>query len=90
MARRLLKFLGREKRRYVLPVGPGGTKGLVELERKCQDTRQEIQVLSERQEIFKSPLQCRANERYHDQIFEEIKELEQKKSAEALRMVWKR
>ena len=75
MAKRLLKFLGREKRRYVLPVGPGGTKGLVELERRCQDTRQEIQVLSERQEIFKSPmkeklkLQCRANERYHDQIF---------------------
>ena len=72
------------------------TKGLVELERRCQDTRQEIQVLSERQEILKSPmedklkLQSRANERYHDQIFEEIKELEQKKSAEALLMVQKK
>ena len=42
-----------------------------------------MQALSVRQEIFKSTmedklkLQCRANERYHDQIFEEIKELEQ-------------
>ena len=46
-------------------------------------------------EIFKSTmedklkLQSRANERYRDQIFEEIKELEQKKSEEALRMVQK-
>ena len=32
-------------------------KGLVELERRCQDTRQEIQVLSERQEIFKSAME---------------------------------
>ena len=58
-----------------------------------EDTRQEIQVLSERQEIFESTmedklkLQSRANERYHDQIFEEIQELDQKKSEEALRMV---
>ena len=27
-------------------------KGLVELKRRCQDTRQEIQVLNERQEFF--------------------------------------
>ena len=51
--------------------------------------------MSERQEIFKSTmedtlkLQSRANERYHDQIFEEIKEIEQKKTEEALRMVQK-
>ena len=38
----------------------------------------------------KLKLQSRANERYHDQIFEEIKELEQKKSEEALRMVQKK
>ena len=61
-----------------------------------RDTRQEIQVLTERQEIFKSTmedklkLQSRANERYHDQIFEEIKELEQKKSEEALLLVQKK
>ena len=35
-------------------------------------------------------LQSRANERYHDQIFEEIWELEQKKSEEALRMEQKK
>ena len=38
----------------------------------------------------KLKLHCRANERYHDQIFEEIKELEQKKTEEALRMVQKK
>ena len=60
-------------------------KGLVELERRCRNTRQEIEVLSERQETFRSTmedklkLQSRANDRYHDQMFEEIKELEQKK-----------
>ena len=49
-------------------------KGLVELERRCQDTRQEMQVFSERQVIFQSAvedklkLQSRTNERYHDQI----------------------
>ena len=68
-------------------------KGLVELERRFRDTKQEIQVLSERQEIFKNTmedklrLQRRETERYHDQIFEEIKELEEKKSEESLRMV---
>ena len=35
-------------------------------------------------------VQSRANERYHDQIFEEIKELEQKKYEEAQRMVQKK
>ena len=50
-------------------------KGLVELERRCRNTMQEVQVLSERQEIFKSTmedklnLQSRATEKYHDQIF---------------------
>ena len=49
-------------------------QGLVELER-CRNTRQEVQVLSERQEIFKSTmedkliLQSRATGRYHDEIF---------------------
>ena len=71
-------------------------KGLVELERRCQDTRQEMQVFSERQEIFQSAvedklkLQCRTNERYHDQIVEEINETEQNKTEEALRMVQKK
>ena len=68
-------------------------KDLVELERRCRSTRQEIQASSERQEIFKSKdklkSQCRANERYRDQIFEETK-LAQKKSEEALRVVQKK
>ena len=65
-------------------------KGLVELERRCRDTRQEIQVKSESQEISESTmedklkLQSRANERYHDQIFEEMKELEQNRSERRL------
>ena len=52
--------------------------------------------MSERQEIFKSTiedklkLQSRVNERYHDQIFGEIKEMEQKKAKEYLRMVQKK
>ena len=70
-------------------------KGLVELERRCRNTRQEVQVLSERQEIFQSTvedklkLQSRATERYHDQIIEETKELEGKKSVEAMLLVQK-
>ena len=71
-------------------------KGLVELERRCRNTMQKIQVLSGRQEIFKCTmedklkLQSRAYERYHDQIFEEINEVEQKKSEEAPRTVQKK
>ena len=71
-------------------------KGLVELERRCRNTRQEVQVLSDRQEICNSTkedklkLQSRATERYHDQIFEEMKELEEKESEEALPLVQKK
>ena len=38
----------------------------------------------------KLKLQSRANKRYHDLIFEEMKELEEKKSEEALQMVQKK
>ena len=38
----------------------------------------------------KLQLQSRATERYHDLIFEEMKELEEKKSEEALLLVQKR
>ena len=53
-------------------------KGLVELERRSRNMRQEVRVLSGRQEIFQSTmevklgLQSRATERYHYQNFEEI------------------
>ena len=59
--------------------GDAQLKGLAELERRCQHTRQEIQVLSEGQEIFKSAMedklkfQSRAHERFLGQVVEEIK-----------------
>ena len=71
-------------------------KGLVELERRCRDTMQEVNVLNERQEILKNTvgdkirLQSRATEKYYDQMFDEIKELEEKKSQEALLLVQKK
>ena len=55
-----------------------------------------MQVSSERQEMFKSTiedklrLQSRITEKYQDQMFEKIKELEEKKSEEALPMVQKK
>ena len=70
-------------------------KGLVELERRCQDTRREIQMLSKRQEIFinategKLNVQSRASEILQDQIIEEIKEMEHKRTEEALELVRK-
>ena len=56
-------------------------KGLVELERRCQETSQEMRMLNERQGELK--VQSRANERLHDQIIEEIKEMEHKKTEES-------
>ena len=59
-------------------------KGLVELERRCQDTSREIQMLNKRQEIFQNAIegklrvQDRVSERLQDQIVEEIKALEHK------------
>ena len=55
-----------------------------------------MQVVSERRDTFKSTmedklkLQSRANEWYHDLVFVEIEELEQKKSQETLLMVQKK
>ena len=49
-------------------------KGLVELERRCRDTMQEVKVLSGRQDILKSMVEdkirlpSRATEKYYDQI----------------------
>ena len=70
-------------------------KGLVELERRCQDISREIQMLSQRQERFKNAIegklrvQGRASERLQDQIVEEIKEMEHKRTEEALELVRK-
>ena len=52
--------------------------------RRCQNMRQEVNYLSERQEIFrgmvedKIRMQSRATENFDDQIFEEMKELEKR------------
>ena len=59
-------------------------QGLVELEKRCQNTRQEVNYLSERRETFrgmvedKIRMQSRATENYFDQIFEEMKELQER------------
>ena len=71
-------------------------KGLVELEKTCQNMMQEVKLLSERQEALKGMvedkirLQSRATEKYCEQMFEEMKELEDKKSKEALLLVQKK
>ena len=66
-----------------------------ELERRCQDTSREIQMLSKRQGIFRNAIegklkvQSRASERLQDQTIEEMKEMEQKRTEEALELVRK-
>ena len=70
-------------------------KGLVELERRCQDLMQEVKLFSERQEVLnvmvedKTRLQSEATEKYYETVFEELGELEVKKSEEALLLVQK-
>ena len=65
-------------------------KRLVELERRCQELMQEVNLLSERQEVLaclmedRSRLQSKASAKYYETIFEERRELVQKKSTEAL------
>ena len=61
-------------------------KGLVDLERKCQDISREIQMLNKRQDIFQSAIEGKlrvqdtASERLQDQIMDEVKELESTKT----------
>ena len=70
-------------------------KGSVDLERRCQDTSREIQMLNKRQEIFQNAIegklrvQDRASERMQDQIIEEFKELIHTKTEEALQLAAK-
>ena len=71
-------------------------KDLAELKKRCQNMMQEVKFSSERQEILKGMvedkirLQRRATEKYYEQIFEEMKELEEKKSIEVLLLVQKK
>ena len=70
-------------------------KGLVELKRRCQVMMQELKRPSERQEVLaglvedKIRLQSQATEKYYETIFEELRELEEKKSEDALLLVQK-
>ena len=83
MAKRCSKYLGKKKeKKSMLLAGPDGDaqwKGLVELERRCQDISREIQMLSKRQEINQNAIegklsvQSRASERLQDKITEEKK-----------------
>ena len=71
-------------------------KGLAELERRCQDLMQEVKLSSERQDVLngmvedKIRLQSKATEKYYETIFEELRELEVKKSKEASLLVQKK
>ena len=64
-------------------------KGLVELERRCQELMHEVKPLGEKQEVLaglvvsKRDTQSKATDKYNETIFGELKELEEKKSKEA-------
>ena len=74
----------------------GQRKGLVDLERRCQDISREIQMLNKRQEIFQNAIegklrvQDRASERMQDRIIEENKKNWYRKTEEALQIAGKR
>ena len=70
-------------------------KGLVELERRCQDLMQEVQLQSERQEVLvgmvsKRDMQKEAPQNYQENVFEEFLELEEQRAREALELVQKK
>ena len=66
-------------------------KGLVELKSRSQEPMQEVKLFSERQEVLaclvedRTRLQSNATEKYYETIFEELRELVQKKSKEAIK-----
>ena len=61
-------------------------KGLVVLERHCLTLKEEVEHLSERQEVLtvlmesKINMQKTAPEKYQEKIFEELKELEEQRT----------
>ena len=89
-----LIFLGKEKKRYALPAGQmeRAVKRSGGVGKRCQNMRQEVNHVSERQEILRGMLEDnqdaeQSNRKYYDQIFEEMKVLEEKESEEALLLV---
>ena len=71
-------------------------KGLAELDRRCLDLMQEVQLLSERQEVLvgmvasKRNMQKETLQKYQEKVFEEFKELEEQRAEEALELVQKK
>ena len=68
-------------------------KGLIELERRCLTLREEVEHLSERQEVLTDVMESKMNmqktapKKYQEKIFEELKELEEHRAKEALALV---
>ena len=75
-------FRQEEKEVYIASLARWDTQliELVELERRCQELIQEVELLIERQEVLaglvedKSRLQSKATEKYCETIFEEMRE----------------
>ena len=71
-------------------------KGLIELERRCQTLREEVEHLGEQQEVeadlmvSKRDMQKEAPEKSQEKIFEEFKVLEEQRAKEALALVQKK
>ena len=71
-------------------------KGLVELERRCQDLMQEGELSNDRQEVLagmtvsKKDMQKEAPKKYQEKAFEEFKELEEQRAKEAFELVQKK
>ena len=63
-------------------------KGSVELEIRCEDPMQDLQLLNERQEVLvgmvvsKRDMQKEAPKKYQEKIFDEFKELEEQRALE--------
>ena len=70
-------------------------KGLAMLERRCQELMEEVEFLSENQEVLdgftdtKVRMQSKAPEEYYKTNFEKLRELEEQKSKEALILIEK-
>ena len=62
-------------------------KGVVELDRRCQDLMQEVELLSERQAVCmvasKRDMQKEAPQKYRVKVSEEFEELEEQRAKEA-------
>ena len=71
-------------------------KGLVELERRCQDLMQEVELFNDRQEVLtgmvvsKRGMQKETPKKHQEKVFEEFKGLEEQRAKEALELMQKK